>query len=110
MERERLIKLSLQGTCFNVPEDHLLRIKDSYFYHMLSSGHWTPNTDTGAFEIDRNPLHFERILEYLGSGELSLEWLDEEEIDILFENLDYFQIPLIDENGVNLRSHATSVD
>ena len=110
MESESIVKLSLQGTCFSVPRDHLLRIEGSYFCHMLSSGHWSPNPDTGAFEIDRNPVHFERIVEYLGSGELSLEWLDEEEIDVLFDNLDYFQIPLIDENGVNLRTHATSVD
>jgi hypothetical protein len=43
---------------------------------MLSSGEWFPD-EKGEYFIDRSNEGFERILEYLSTGELLLEGLRE---------------------------------
>jgi hypothetical protein len=60
---------------------------------MLSSGKWQPDED-GVYFIDRNPKHFDRILDYLRTGELTFEGLDDFAIRKLEKDLDYYMITL----------------
>lgn len=64
------IKLDVGGKIFCIAKSHLLSVEGSYFHAMLSSGHWKPDRDEVYF-IDPNPKHFDRIMDYLRTGELS---------------------------------------
>eukprot|EP01036_Dinobryon_divergens_P034726 gene34727-44912_t len=87
------IKLCVGGTIFMTSKSNLLRFEGSYFHSMLGSGLWQAEQD-GAYFIDTNPEHFSRILDYLRTNKLYLDGLDSYQIERLFENLDYFQIPV----------------
>jgi hypothetical protein len=58
---------------------------------MLSSGEWLPD-EKGGYFIDRGSEGFERILDYLSTGELFYKGLNQYERKVLRDNLDYFQI------------------
>jgi hypothetical protein len=87
------ITLNLRGKVFKTYKETLLKKEGTFFYNMLSSGEWLPD-EKGEYFIDRGPEGFERILEYLNSGELNYKGLNEYENKILQANLDYFQFPI----------------
>jgi BTB/POZ domain len=87
-----MIVLSLRGKMFTVAKDNLIKVIGTYFYGMLSSGAWQPNSD-GVYVIDRPNEGFERILECLSTGKLDCKGLTEYEIECVYANLDYFLIP-----------------
>lgn len=87
-----VVNLSLRGKVFQTYRETLLRVKHTYFHTLFSSGAWMPNQD-GAYFIDARYEGFERILNYLSSGNLSLKGLNEYEVECVYENLEYFQIP-----------------
>ena len=86
-----LITLSLRGVLFTLEREVLLQKKGSYFETMLRSNFWRPGSD-GSYFIDRPPEIFRIILEYMTSGTLDIEALDEETLSDLQRDLDYFQI------------------
>ena len=49
----------------------------------------------GVYFIDRNPKYFDRILDYLRTGEFVWKGLDELGREKLEKDLDYYQIPII---------------
>ena len=61
----------------------------------------------GYYFIDRNPKYFDRILDYLRTGELDLENLDLYATKKLNNELDYFQLPLLSNNNVNISTDVT---
>lgn len=85
------IKLDVGGRIFCIGKSHLLCVESSYFHAMLSSGHWKPDTG-GANFIDRNPKHFDRILDCLRTGDLSFAGLRPDQIETLKKTLDYLQL------------------
>jgi WD40 repeat protein len=87
-----MIVLSLRGKVFTVAKDRLIKVVGTYFYGMLSSGAWQPNSD-GVYVIDRPSEGFDRILDCLETGKLMCEGLTCYEIDCVYGNLDYFLIP-----------------
>src|SRR5437868_5805630 len=46
----------------------------------------------GVYFIDRNPKHFDRILDFLRTGKLSTSGLKPHHREKLMEDLDYYQI------------------
>jgi WD40 repeat protein len=86
------VVLSLRGKIFTVTKESLIKVIGTYFYGMLSSGVWQPNSD-GVYVIDRPSEGFDRILECLSTGKLDCKGLTDHEIDCVYENLDYFLIP-----------------
>jgi hypothetical protein len=87
------IRLDVGGKQFTTSKSSLLRLEGTYFHAMLSSGKWQPDED-GVYFIDRNPKHFDLILDFLRTGELSFKGLDEVAIEKLEKDLDYYMITL----------------
>jgi BTB/POZ domain len=84
---ELMIKLELRGKIFTVAKERLIKVVGTYFYGMLSSGVWQPNSD-GVYIIDRPSEGFDRILECLSTGKLDCKGLSDYEMDCVYENLD----------------------
>ena len=61
------IKLDIGGTIFATSKSTLLSFEDSFFGAMLNSGIFLPGDD-GTYFIDRSPLLFHHIIEYMRSG------------------------------------------
>ncbi|OQR93979.1 hypothetical protein THRCLA_08290 [Thraustotheca clavata] len=87
-----IITLDVGGTIFRTSKETLLRLDGTYFQAMLGSGCWQPDTDTGAYFIDIDPIHFDRVMVYLRTGELSFDGLNDWEIRHLKSTLDYLNI------------------
>jgi hypothetical protein len=75
---------SLRGKIFTAAKDRSVKVIGTYFYGMLSSGVWQPNSD-GVYVIDRPSEGFDRILQCQSTGKLSCKGLT--------DYLDYFLIP-----------------
>lgn len=89
---ENKITLNLRGKHFQTCRDTLLTMKNTYFCCLLASGNWLPDSD-GSYFVDVRSEGFERILHYLSSGSLSMSGLTEYEMECVYQNLHYFQIP-----------------
>lgn len=89
-----LVRLRVNGELFEVKKEILLRVKNTFFYGLLSSGGWQTDDD-GAYLIDRPSFGFNRILEYLESGILSVKGMTPLEEECIYGNLDFFLIPYI---------------
>jgi hypothetical protein len=87
------IKLDVGGKCFATSKTSLLRFEGSFFWTMLAGGRWAPNEEDGAYFIDRNPKHFDRILDYHRTGEFDVEGLDNAAHQQLERDFDFFQLP-----------------
>mmetsp|Transcript_30348 Transcript_30348/g.42610 ORF Transcript_30348/g.42610 Transcript_30348/m.42610 type:complete len:311 (+) Transcript_30348:16-948(+) len=87
------IKLDVGGKIFATSKSTLVSMEGTYFHALLGSGNWQPEED-GSYFIDRNPKHFDRILDYLRIGTLEWSGLDELGRKKLKQDLDYFQIPI----------------
>jgi len=90
---KQIIKLNVGGKIFTTSKSTLLSIKDTYFYSLVSSGKWKPEED-GAFFIDRNPKHFDRILDFLRTGELDTRDINSYGMEKLKKDCEYFIIDL----------------
>lgn len=82
------INLNVRGKTFCIAKSHLLSVEGSYFHVMLASSQWKPDSD-GAYFIDHNPKHFNRVLDYLRTGD---DGLCPDQIKTLRKTLDYLQI------------------
>lgn len=86
------IELNVGGRVFATTRATLMRWENTYFHAMLGSA-WEP-CHSGCYFIDRNPSHFERIIEAMRSGEsVDAEGLTERQAARLAEECDYFQLP-----------------
>ncbi|KDO21633.1 hypothetical protein SPRG_12873 [Saprolegnia parasitica CBS 223.65] len=87
------ITLNVGGSIFATSRETLLQFEGSYFAAMLSSGSWQPGDD-GAYFIDRDPRHFERVMAFLRSGAVDFDGLDRVNAAVLCDHFDYFLLPL----------------
>jgi BTB/POZ domain len=85
------MKLNLRGRVFDTSKE-ILVINSTYFSLLLSSPSFELDVN-GEFFIDRNSIGFDRILDYMSTGELSTEGLNSYDKDCLYDNLKYFMIP-----------------
>jgi BTB/POZ domain len=85
------MKLNLRGRVFNTTKDVLVN-SSTYFSLLLSSPSFELDVN-GEFFIDRCGNGFNRILDYMSTGELSTEGLNSYDKDCLYGNLKYFMIP-----------------
>eukprot|EP01118_Nematostelium_gracile_P018433 TRINITY_DN8184_c0_g2_i2.p1 TRINITY_DN8184_c0_g2~~TRINITY_DN8184_c0_g2_i2.p1 ORF type:complete len:312 (-),score=78.33 TRINITY_DN8184_c0_g2_i2:3-938(-) len=86
------INLNVGGQRFSTSKSTLTSIEDTYFYAMLSSDKWKPN-EYGEYFIDRNPKHFQQIVDYMKDGRLFNDLNSQEKREIKKE-MDYYQIPI----------------
>ncbi|KAF0709532.1 Aste57867_5885 [Aphanomyces stellatus] len=89
-----LITLDVGGTLFKTAKATLLRVEGSYFHAMLGSGLWTPDAVTNAYFLDLDATHFNRVMGFLRSGELSFAGLNEWECRELGAVFDYLKLPI----------------
>jgi hypothetical protein len=87
------IKLDVGGKCFTTSKTSLLRFEGSFFWTMLAGDRWAPDEEDGAYFIDRNPKHFDRILDYHRTGEFNVAGLDDAARQQLERDFDFFQLP-----------------
>jgi hypothetical protein len=85
------IKLNVGGQLFCVAKKTLL-VEGSYFYAMLGSDRWSPDTD-GEYFIDRDPDLFPYILTFLRTGCWRIGKLPIEDKFRLVEELQYYILP-----------------
>jgi len=93
------ILLDVGGTRFATAKTTLLAFKDSYFSAMVSSSNWQPDED-GSYFIDRNPKYFSIILDYMRHGMLNIDRLTSGDLAALYRDMDYFQIPIPQKQGI----------
>ena len=75
-------------------KETLLSIENTYFYGLVANSDKFKPLDDGTFFIERNPLVFDRILDYLRTGKLETLELSRYEMKMLMDDLDYYCIPL----------------
>eukprot|EP01129_Flabellula_baltica_P007657 TRINITY_DN2991_c0_g1_i1.p1 TRINITY_DN2991_c0_g1~~TRINITY_DN2991_c0_g1_i1.p1 ORF type:complete len:343 (+),score=69.68 TRINITY_DN2991_c0_g1_i1:20-1048(+) len=83
------VKLNVGGTVFMTSKKTLVSREASYFYGLLSSEFWGPDED-GEYFIDRDPIVFDRVLNYMRYGYLDMKGLSDREKDMLREDMDYY--------------------
>ena len=85
------IKLDVGGTQFSTLKTTLTSVKGSFFSAMFG-GRWNPKEGTdGSYFIDRDPLVFPQILNYLREGTIiDLEYLSPRELKILKLDSDFY--------------------
>jgi len=91
-----IIKLNVGGTLFTTSVSTLTSIKGTFFDSMFS-GRWEPKKDEdGCFFIDRDPIVFRHILNFLRDHEIDLEQLSTSKQKSLLKDSEFYQIqPLI---------------
>ena len=72
----------------------MLSIENTYFYALVVNSDKFKALDDGTFFVERNPLVFDRILDYLRTGKLETLELSQYEMKMLMDDLDYYCIPL----------------
>eukprot|EP01006_Ploeotia_vitrea_P055498 TRINITY_DN68001_c12_g2_i1.p1 TRINITY_DN68001_c12_g2~~TRINITY_DN68001_c12_g2_i1.p1 ORF type:complete len:380 (+),score=19.29 TRINITY_DN68001_c12_g2_i1:29-1141(+) len=91
-ENVKKVTLNVGGTKFTTTEATLTSEKESFFWVMLTSGHWKPDED-GEYFIDRSPLTMGYILDYLRSGnQVRMDHLGELEQESLANDIDFYQM------------------
>jgi hypothetical protein len=87
------IKLDVGGTLFATNLTTLTSHKDSFFAGLFS-GRWTLHkTSDDAIFIDRDPSVFRYILNYLRGQKIDFRDLSVEQLENLFEDAEYYQLP-----------------
>jgi hypothetical protein len=79
------------GKRFATSKSTLLKFPNSYFYALISSGNWQPDSD-GSFFIDRDPKWFATILNLMRYDQIQMNLSSEDYKELEFE-LDYYQLP-----------------
>jgi len=59
---------------------------------MIASGKWEPDED-GSYFIDRNPKHFNLILDFMRTNKLEVSSLNQKEMEKIKSDFDYYQLP-----------------
>jgi len=90
--KEKRIVLNVGGRSYAASKEIFLRWEGTYFHGLVSGGHWTPDDD-GRHYIDRDPMHFDRIMTSLRTGEaVDFSGLSTTEGRRLAEEIDYYQL------------------
>ena len=90
-----IIKVNMRGTLFEIEKDILTRVDGSYFDVMLALSETTPDGSEASvpvYFIDRSYERFERIISNMSGNELCLEGISRYDIQIVYDNMDYFNL------------------
>jgi hypothetical protein len=80
------IKLDVGGTIFATSLSTLTFIKGTFF-EVMFSGRWEPKKEEdGSFFIDRDPIVFRYILNFLRGEEIKIDKLSEDEKEMLLSD------------------------
>eukprot|EP01006_Ploeotia_vitrea_P014732 TRINITY_DN40222_c0_g1_i2.p1 TRINITY_DN40222_c0_g1~~TRINITY_DN40222_c0_g1_i2.p1 ORF type:complete len:550 (-),score=25.53 TRINITY_DN40222_c0_g1_i2:143-1630(-) len=101
-----VINLNVGGTTFSTTKSTLLAEPETFFWHLLHSGCWSPDYGDSFF-VDRNPKFFEPILDYLREKRLyiSVDKLSEDDRVRFLADVQFYQITTLS-NSLNLPSTA----
>ncbi|PRP81202.1 hypothetical protein PROFUN_02036 [Planoprotostelium fungivorum] len=89
------IELNVGGERYTTTKDVLLSIEDTYFTALLATERWKPDAE-GSYFIDRDKQLFYYVLQFLRTGEMSIDHLTKQQKRNLREELEYYLIPLPD--------------
>ncbi|KAL6051831.1 Potassium channel tetramerization domain-containing protein [Balamuthia mandrillaris] len=89
--KERVL-LDVGGKRFATSKSSFSRFENSFFWSMLCAGE--PCSEDGTYFIDRNPKFFDRILDYLRTGELNAKGLDAYAREKVKRDLQFYLLPL----------------
>ena len=92
-----IIKLDVGGKLFNTSKQTLMSIENTYFYGLLANSNKFKTNEEGVFFVDRNPLVFDRVLDFFRTGKLVIKDLTSYMLDMLKDDMDYYCIPLPEE-------------
>jgi hypothetical protein len=91
------IRLDVGGRVFATSKTTLLAQKNSFFDGMFGGRFTTQPDADGTYFIDRDPTMFGHILNFMRGQTLKLSKLNEEELQTLKEDAEFYQLPdLID--------------
>ena len=93
-----IIKLDIGGKIFTTSKRTLMIFKNTYFYGLISNIEKFNDNKDGVIFIDRDPIVFDRVLNYLRTSKLNMIELTPYTKKILKEDFDYYCIPMI---GIN---------
>lgn len=89
-----IIVLNIGGKIFNTNKQTLMSIKNTYFYGLMVNNEKFKLNPNGVYFIDRDPIVFDRILNFLRTGNLNINELTPYLITILNDDLDYYCLPI----------------
>ena len=87
------IKFNVMGKLFCVSKETLMSMENTFFYGLVANMDKFKPLEDGTFFIERDPLVFGRILNYLRTGKMDTSDLSPYAVDMLKDDLDYYLIP-----------------
>ena len=103
------VKMDIGGKLFEVSKETLMSIPNTFFYELIANSDKFKPLDDGTYFIERNPVVFDRILDYLQTGKLNTRELTPSSMDILKDDLDYYCIPCHHNHNVSKVKSTNSV-
>ena len=91
------VKINVRGSLFSASKKTLIAIPNTYFYGLITNSDKFKPRDDGTYFIERNPVVFDRVLDYLRTGKLEIRDLTLLSTNILKDDFDYYCIPLPNE-------------
>ena len=88
------VRINIRGTLFSASKETLMSIPDTYFYGLITNSDRFKPLDDDTYFIERNPLVFDRVFDYLRTGKIETRDLTSLSISILKGDFDYYCIPL----------------
>eukprot|EP01012_Entosiphon_sulcatum_P031629 TRINITY_DN4023_c0_g1_i1.p1 TRINITY_DN4023_c0_g1~~TRINITY_DN4023_c0_g1_i1.p1 ORF type:complete len:619 (+),score=138.41 TRINITY_DN4023_c0_g1_i1:65-1921(+) len=87
------VRLNVGGRLFVCTKDTLLVEENTFFWHLLAGANWKPDED-GEYFIDRDPRHFDVILNYFRKGRLDLDLasMRVKERLAFYDEVEYFKV------------------
>lgn len=88
----KIVRLSVGGVHFETSMDTLCSDPNSMLAAMFSGRHNVSKDEDGRYFIDRDGTHFRFILNYLRDGNTYIPFENQQVVDELFEEVQFFQI------------------
>jgi len=101
------IKLDVGGTFFTTSLSTLRKYPDSFFGVMFSGRIPVTPSEDGSYFIDRDPLMFPYVLNFMRGQKIVFEELNSREVRLLKEDFDFYLLPLEDALPVSLSPSFT---
>eukprot|EP01121_Diplochlamys_sp_Union-15-3_P016483 TRINITY_DN560_c0_g1_i3.p1 TRINITY_DN560_c0_g1~~TRINITY_DN560_c0_g1_i3.p1 ORF type:complete len:235 (-),score=42.02 TRINITY_DN560_c0_g1_i3:247-906(-) len=73
VEKSQWLRINVGGTIFSTTKQTLLFDKNSMLAKMFSSTMSSEKDDTGAYLLDRDPIYFRPVLNFLRTGQLIID-------------------------------------
>jgi hypothetical protein len=96
--RKNKITINVGGTIFKTSKQTLLSIKDNFFTKALTAENFDQNKE---LYIERSPKFFNIILNYLRGQEVKLKYLGKYQIELLHDEVKYYELNELDEQIVD---------